>query len=41
MGLAHLRMPGLAQGAPMVAALMLFGAWFWNVMVKKVTIHGG
>lgn len=24
-----------------VAALMLFGAWFWNVMVKKVTIHGG
>ncbi len=24
-----------------VAALMLFGAWFWNVMVRKVTIHGG
>ena len=24
-----------------VAVLMLFGAWFWNVMVRKVTIHGG
>jgi len=24
-----------------VAALALFGAWFWNVMVRKVTIHGG
>ena len=24
-----------------VTALMVFGAWFWNIMVRKVTIHGG
>ena len=24
-----------------VVVLALFGAWFWSVMVRKVTIHGG
>ena len=24
-----------------VLALLAFGAWFWNVMVRKITIHGG
>ena len=24
-----------------VVALMAFGAWFWKIMVRKVTIHGG
>ncbi len=24
-----------------VGVLTLFGAWFWDVMVRKVTIHGG
>ncbi len=24
-----------------IIALAVFGAWFWNLMVRKVTIHGG
>jgi len=24
-----------------VAALLAFGVWFWQVMIRKVTIHGG
>jgi len=24
-----------------VVTMMLFGSWFWNVMARKITIHGG
>jgi ABC-2 type transport system permease protein len=27
--------------AAWVAALAAFGAWFWRVMARRITIHGG
>ena len=31
----------LATQALWVALLTAFGAWFWDVMSRKITIHGG
>ena len=31
----------LAMQALWVALLAAFGAWFWDVMARKITIHGG
>jgi ABC-2 type transport system permease protein len=31
----------LAIEALWIAALLLFGAWFWRVMSRRITIHGG
>jgi ABC-2 type transport system permease protein len=31
----------LAVQAVWIAALAVFGDWFWRVMARRITIHGG